>query len=353
MTTIITSAVQPHSILRGVPLTGDFVSSMRPLKFYYRGVTDVLALQKNTSTCFTVYHPIGNVTPSGEVNTLVKSLIPDIEEDMKVLDVKINEWFLFDTHTKKIVTPSESFQPYLQMYNAKKALFVEEGGTIAYILNDMTDYGELQFVSLQLAKGSLIKPDDNAMWGQVGKFLLNFLAASQYYKKYGFTGLAGSWDSVLYKFKNDTEPPMHKIDQLIFTRSLEIASDIAYPAKDLKAGNTSSSSTVLEGVAKEVTPVDTDEMSARILATNTVYLSEIIQLGAKSFTYPTYDMLEVEIDLMQDQFKEIIFDVRSGIFLINLNRGCAMLPDELADALACDVDSIKLVESRYPNADLL
>ena len=346
--------VAPDFLKRIVP-TGNGISIMKHLIFYFPGGGDVVVLEEILDgTLFNVFVPVFSKVVYNDAQTIVRDLIPEIKEQMKLNGIKNREPFLFDT-VRKIILVEKSFSDWIPFYDIKTALFKEKGSNEIMFLGDTTDYGALQAASVLMAKWKLFRPHEG-QWSQVGKILLNFMVSKNYGLKASFSSINGSWNNVIYEFNND---PYDGLTEFLNDLNVSKALDLS----NVVVSKSTTVSDVKDFVPKESAPdkgddkIDDDNplflLPGDILNDwgddgNESYklclLSDLLGIGIKHYMQSgKYGVIQAEIDVSKDLFDEILIDCVSGAIYVKLSQNCKMSRESVSESL--QVDNVTIVES--------
>lgn len=325
MTTYIRSHIAPDIIL-GLSPTSTTIQEAFGIRFYFKGGKDILSLNKETDTRTLYYVPSFSSVPTDKVVEILTPLEKDIEDGMSEYKIPLDQPFLFDTGTKKILDVA-SFIDFIPYYGISGALFIienEDGShdlQVKYI-TDNTDYGKIQFLNIIQAKRELIAPSKGT-WTSTGKKLLTFLTAQRYLKTTSFTSEHGLWDSMDMKLnpKRAFEIPID-LSTMNTTRAKELAVGIVEIDDDYPA--------FLEGIASDIPEQG-------------IMLSDLLQMGVESFYAGGYaKQVDVQIDLMRDTYKMILLSTDERICFVELQKGIEMSLEQLKEDL--QTETIQLVD---------
>lgn len=325
MTSVIISNVLPEIINPVSVSYTEFVQNAYSLRFYYKGGSNVVCIQRSSKDVFTVYIPTFSSVERDKTVVTIISMENDIEREELSLGIPMGKYFLFDVAVKKILS-LDSFIDFIPFGNTKHSLFViqnEDGslGTSILYLADQTDYGIIQFLPLVLAKRELIPSTKPAGWGKTGKKLLTYLVSKRYTKSCNFLSENGCWDNVTYKFnpKLDHHSTVN-LDKHILDRSAELAASINYTTYIGYLDGT----LVKEG------------------GEQVILLSEVLHSGVKSFCNSKHNsVINVEIDILKETYKLIDIYTRSGIVFVELNQGIELTTERIKEDL--DANEVNIV----------
>lgn len=282
------------------------------VKFYFRGGGDVLLLRRSSKTALEYYiSPICEIQGK-DVQRTITELIKEIVEEMETCRVENKHWFLFDVKTKKVLT-LDSFIDYIPFRTMKRSLFMfttDDGaprGSI-YFLQDQSDYHMLQVSALFMAKRDF-SPPDGGKWSLAAKQFAHFVVADSVQKPPSFTTPNGCWDGVVWEdLLQNALPSSIDLDSLNTTRATQLSKA---PATEEK----------------------TDKVVAEPF--DRILLSEILQIGVVSFIGGSYDVVEVEVDLMKETISEMKIDCKTGQVYVKVVPGVEVNLDTLAEDLQC------------------
>ena len=296
----------------------NIVQSANKILFYFKGGGDVVCLKKWNDTGLCIYLPAFSNVRKDNVTDLIQSLEKEIYEEISLLNITTQN-FLFDTHTKKIVSP-DSFIDYLPLIGLRNAIFMVEdhnrrlSPVIMYPADD-TPRGILQFASLITAKTDLQRPNATppSTWSTPGKRLLTYLV----HKRYALQGMdlvSGGCcsDNIIYNFPPNS--PRRNVIKLMEGRTQAI-DDIALSINNAIYGRYTKDSPALPDVQE-------------------VLLSDVIKNGVCSYyKEPTGVLLKVNIDISKEVFKKMTIETKTGIVSVELNPGVVLSTDEIEESL--------------------
>jgi hypothetical protein len=322
LTAVVITSVVPPILHRTSPIHDTDIQKACGIKFYFKGGVDLLAVQRSSTKVFTVYIPLFSDLTVSTSTSLIASSENEISKQMEKRGIKSNDWFIFDTNSKQILSYG-SFMDFIPYSSIKKAVFIIENkdGTNngeLYYLSDNSDYSLVQFLSTVVAKRELMY-SKAASWSKSGKQLLSFLVSKRFHRPVDFSKAYGCWDPLNLIFNSDRLYPMHiDLSKLNVGRASALAARMYYEDSDPPEFG--------------IEP-----------GTGDVTLSDLLMLGVRSFCNSGYGRIEIIIDFMADVYKQIIIDGTSGICFVSLNSGVDVTLDRIKEDL--QADDVQLMSS--------
>ena len=330
MTTVVLTYLLPDIL---APASDHDIKSAYALRYYFRGGADVICIQRTSPLILTVYIPIFSKVSRDKIHELINDLSKDIEDEEKFLLVESKKYFLFDTHTKKILTP-DSFMDYIPYVNFNSTLFISqnENGSIkptVMYLGDASGDTAIKLLPLAVAKRELMRPRTMNIWTATGKAMLTHMICKKHSIKYDLfeKSLAiakGAWTDVVYDFSAvDEYSPVVNMGELSVNRAISLATEMEHLS--VFHPNTLSS-------------------------TRTVLLSEVLHSGVKSFCNGSYGaVIEVNIDVQKEIYNLIYIYTQSGTVAVQLNKGVDLSLERVKEDL--NTDNVTVVH--YVEDDLV
>jgi hypothetical protein len=326
MITIIKQALIPSKLLQKVsPVYDSVLQSEHNLRFYYKGGADTICINRGSMSLYTVHIPQFSLIKDEQLVGLVDGLKGEIDSGMHTLGIPNDQFFLFDT-VAKIILSRDSFIDLIPHRNFKHVLFMaEDKPEIMYLADTYMVNYELQFLMTIVAKRELLRPVGEEKWTSAGKLLLAYILSNKYKITGEFSNpsLFSFWDKVVLDFDPDSSRdggnPL--LSQTLRFDRLDVLYDKVH----------------VLGKKPAVVPVD--KTAGGDTSTN-VTLTDFLSGGIKSFSF--YKTLDLYIDVCREIYKSVIVDTKSGACIVELMPGCHLTDDEVKSELCLsDVSVIR------------
>nr|WP_295383738.1 hypothetical protein [Pseudoxanthomonas sp.] len=324
------------------------LQGMKNIRFYFSGGVNVLALCKaKAGDLFTVFIPPMSELPVNpdDLATIVKELANDIVGEMKNHGIQYEEWFLFDTKTKRVIR-DDSFMDYIPMWQFGKSLFVSDDcpGKIMYI-NDRSKENLLSILGMMVAKNKLLRRNSGIDFSDAGKLTLTYLLARDLMIPVAFTSLTNPWQRAQYIFPEEFPKDSPLTENLNLGRASEIA-----------LGILQGSSPTEEESEDEDNPFSTTTSSGQgvetPIAERIVCMSDVVTMGVRAFCGGPYSgIIEIVIDMLGEDIKDALIDMECGILFVSLVPGSKKDEESLKEDLGAD--QVVIVESLNDTRKLL
>jgi hypothetical protein len=267
------------------------------------------------------------ITGAKSASNLMEEQWEEIEGARLANAIKIDEWFLWDTRSKVVLT-EESFYEFTPHFRLGSTLFVFEHvdpktgeitTTPAYCLTDASAWTVMRALLLWMGKNELIRPGSE--WSELGKAALSFLAS----KKFGIyqdftTSTVGPWNG----FKVEMEDGL---------RPLELRLD-GYKDIDALGGFSK-----IKQLSLDTTPLYTDAPKT-IDSGGAVMLSEFVGHGGDITFSGETDLVEFVIDILGNVYKNLVWDRVAELMLVGLQPGTVRTREEVAEELGLDPEDV-------------
>ena len=307
MTTSVLITNERPDFLIPVSITKDTVIQKAPqILFYFRGGANILAMTIKGHGGINVYIPPFSRIQAAGVFGIIDNLSDTILELAKKDKIGVNQWFLFDTIAKIILT-QDSFMDWFPYYSLRTTLFITADPKALqyniYYPQDTSDYGALQFLTTLVAREDVMRPS-TGIWSTIGKKLLSFLASNRYSTPVSFEWETGAWDQLSLDNFGDTDNP-----SIIETLGLDTSR-----AQDLAKDD----AIILQNNKREISEIE-------VLAPDPfkdkggISLLDVLTVGVDSFFHGVYrGTIDVNIDTMPDIFRSIKIDTGPNICTVVL-----------------------------------